>query len=105
MLVAHPRGEDRMRRVLATLVALSLVMAMFTGVFAPVPAAKGYANPGVVVLGTAGNYVIFAEAVGQGITTTGTTSITGDIGTSAQASTIEGFGLVMDSSNTFSKST
>ena len=55
-----------------------------------------------VNLGTAGDFVILSKA---GISTTGTTSITGDIGTSPIDSTaITGFGLVMDSSNTFATS-
>ena len=49
-----------MRRVLATLVALSLVMSMFTGVFAPMPEARA-AGPAIVNLGTAGNFVILAK--------------------------------------------
>ncbi len=88
-----------MRRVLATLVALSLVVSMFTGVFAPMPATRAAS---VVNLGTAGDFVILAKTA---ITTTGATSIKGDMGISpAAASSIAGFGLVMDSSNTFSTS-
>ncbi len=88
-----------MRKVLATLVALSLVVSMFTGVFAPVPAARAAT---VVNLGTAGDFVVLAKTA---ITTTGASSISGDIGISpAAASSIAGFGLVMDSSNTFSTS-
>src|SRR5450756_638379 len=78
MLVAHPRGEDRMRKVLATLVALSLVMSMFTGVFAPVPEARA-AGPALVDLGTAGSFVILSES---GITDVPPSIITGNIGTS-----------------------
>jgi len=55
-----------------------------------------------VDLGTAGNFVILAKS---GISTTGTTSIVGDIGVSPIAATaITGFGLIMDASNTFSTS-
>ena len=55
-----------------------------------------------VNLGTAGNFVILAKS---GISTTGTTSITGDIGVSPiDSSAITGFGLIMDSSNKFSTS-
>jgi hypothetical protein len=90
-----------MRRVLATLVALSLLMSMFTGVFAPVPETRA-AGPAAVHLGTAGNFVILAKT---GISTTGSTHVTGDIGVSpAAASAITGFGLTMDKSNTFSTS-
>ena len=88
-----------MRKVLATLLALSLVVSMFTGVFAPMPATRAAS---VVNLGTAGDFVILAKTA---ITTTGATSIKGDIGISpAAASSIAGFGLVMDSTNTFSTS-
>jgi len=51
-------------------------MSMFTGVFAPVPEARA-AGPAAVHLGTAGNFVILAKT---GISTTGTTHVTGDIG-------------------------
>ena len=55
-----------------------------------------------VDLGTAGNFVILSKS---GISTTGTTAIVGDIGVSpVAASYITGFGLVADSSNTFSTS-
>src|SRR5450830_895284 len=79
MLVAHPRGEDCMRKVLATLVALSLVMAMFTGVFAPVPGARADGPPTVDLKSVVtDNFVILSE---QGITDVPTSSITGNIGT------------------------
>ncbi|MBU2559481.1 DUF3494 domain-containing protein [archaeon] len=53
-------------------------------------------------LGTAGNFVILTKS---GVSTTGTTSIVGDIGVSPIDSTaITGFGLIMDSSNQFSTS-
>jgi hypothetical protein len=56
-----------------------------------------------VDLGTASNYVLLSKA---GISTTGTTKITGDIGVSPiAASAITGFGLVLDKSGTFSTST
>jgi hypothetical protein len=51
-------------------------------------------------LGSAGHYVILAKS---GISTTGTTSIVGDIGVSPIAATsITGFSLIADSSNQFS---
>ena len=59
-------------------------------------------SPSTVNLGTSGDFVIIAKT---GISTTGTTKITGDIGVSPYAATaITGFGLIMDVSNTFSKS-
>ncbi|MDO8715807.1 MAG: ice-binding family protein [Dehalococcoidales bacterium] len=55
-----------------------------------------------VNLGTAGNFAILAKS---GISTTGTTHITGDIGASpVAASYITGFGLIMDASNQWSTS-
>ena len=59
-------------------------------------------NPLPVELGTAGNFAILSKS---GISATGTTSITGDIGVSPIDSTaITGFGLIMDPSNQFSTS-
>jgi hypothetical protein len=56
----------------------------------------------IVNLGTAGNFVVLSKS---GISTTGTTSIVGDIGVSPIDSTaITGFGLIMDSTNRFSTS-
>jgi hypothetical protein len=55
-----------------------------------------------VNLGTAGNFVILTKS---GVSTTGTTSIVGNIGVSPIAATgMTGFGLVMDPSNQFSTS-
>ena len=60
------------------------------------------AGPSAVNLGSAGNFVILSKT---GISTTGTTSIAGDIGVSpAAASYITGFGLIADSSNQFATS-
>ncbi|KPA16937.1 ice antifreeze protein [Candidatus Magnetomorum sp. HK-1] len=56
----------------------------------------------IVNLGTAENFVLLAQS---GITTSGTTHITGNIGVSPIDSTsITGFGLIMDSSGTFATS-
>lgn len=58
---------------------------------------------GCVNLGTAGNYVILAKA---GISTTGTTAVTGNLGVSPIKSIgLTGFGETMDASNIFSTST
>lgn len=55
-----------------------------------------------VDLGTAGDFAVLSKA---GISTTGVTSIVGDMGVSPIDSTaITGFGLIMDASNTFSTS-
>jgi hypothetical protein len=64
--------------------------------------ALGFAGPAAVNLGSAANFVILAKT---GISTTGQTAITGDLGLSpAAASYITGFGLIMDSSNMFATS-
>lgn len=61
-----------------------------------------YAAQSAVNLGTAENFVILSKS---GISTTGTTSIIGDLGVSPAAATyITGFGLIMDSSNQFASS-
>lgn len=60
------------------------------------------AGPAPVSLGTAGNFVILAKS---GVSTTGTTSVVGDIGLSpAAASFITGFALSADATNVFSTS-
>ncbi len=66
-----------------------------------IPAAA-IAQSTAVNIGTAGDFVILSKS---GISTTGVTSITGDIGVSAAASTyLTGFGLIMDASGTFATS-
>jgi hypothetical protein len=60
------------------------------------------AGPTPVILGTAGDFVVLAKT---GISVTGVSSVTGDIGISpASATAITGFGLIMDASGTFSTS-
>ena len=59
-------------------------------------------SPAKVNLGTAGDFVVLAKT---GISTTGTTNITGDLGMSpAAASFVTGFGLIADATNVFSTS-
>ncbi|MFA6541667.1 MAG: ice-binding family protein [Bacteroidota bacterium] len=59
-------------------------------------------SPATVDLGSAANFVIMAKT---GISTTGVTSVTGDLGISPTAATyVTGFGLIMDPSGTFSTS-
>ena len=75
---------------------------MLTLLILAVAAGTASAAQTPVNLGTAGNFVILAKS---GISTTGTSSITGDIGVSPiDSSAITGFGLIMDSSNKFSTS-
>jgi hypothetical protein len=60
------------------------------------------AGPAAVNLGSAGNFVILAKT---GISTTGPTSVVGNLGVSpAPASYITGFGLIMGAANAFSTS-
>ncbi|HEY2806782.1 MAG TPA: ice-binding family protein [Gemmatimonadales bacterium] len=59
-------------------------------------------GPAAVTLGTAGNYVILAKS---GVSTTGATSVLGDIALSpAAASFVTGFALTNDVTNTFATS-
>lgn len=59
-------------------------------------------GPAPVPLGSAGNFVILAKS---GVSTTGATTVVGDIGVSpAAASYLTGFALSADASNTFSSS-
>lgn len=76
--------------------------AVLTVAFIMPGVAVSQSSPTPVNLGSAGDFVILAKT---GISTTGTTQITGDIGISpAAASFITGFGLIADASNTFSTS-
>jgi len=60
------------------------------------------AGPAPVDLRTAGSFTILTET---GITTTGTTTVVGDMGVSPiTATAMTGFGLIADSTNTFSTS-
>ena len=66
-------------------------------------AGAGGIGPAAVNLRSAGTFVILAKA---GVTTTGVTAVTGDVGISpAAAAAMTGFTLVMDLSNQFSTST
>jgi uncharacterized repeat protein (TIGR01451 family) len=81
------------------LTAIFVLFSLFGFSF---PVAVFAAGPVVVNLGTAGNYVILSKTQ---ITTTGATSITGNIAVSPADSTfIQGFGLSLDGSGTFSTS-
>ena len=60
------------------------------------------AGPAVIDLGSSDSFVILSKT---GISTTGTTSVVGDIGVSpAQATYITGFGLILPAAGTFSTS-
>jgi formylmethanofuran dehydrogenase subunit C len=89
-------GTGRIRYCTAILISMMII----AGAFAAIPVRA--AGPATVNLGTAGDYVVLAKT---GISMTGTTDITGNIGISpAAASYITGFDLTMDSSNEFSTS-
>ena len=78
----------------------AFVVSVAFGLVGPIAALA--AGPLPVNLGTAGNFAILAKT---GISSTGATSVTGDLGLSpAAASYITGFGLTADPSNTFSTS-
>src|SRR5665647_448746 len=80
----------------ANLVCMS-ILSIF--VFATGAAAAG---PSPVNLRTAGEFVILTET---GVTTTGTTTVVGNMGVSPIAATaMTGFGLIADSTNTYSTS-
>ncbi|MDB5244144.1 MAG: hypothetical protein JWN18_14 [Parcubacteria group bacterium] len=81
-------------------IVTALAGLLIAGTILPVTAFA--AGPALVNLGSAGDFVILAKS---GISTTGGTSVTGDIGVSPiAASGITGFGLIMDSQNAFSTS-
>jgi len=89
----HNNHHNRKNTLIATLVVL-LTMLGATFAFA--------ASQPLVDMGTAANFAILGKT---GISTTGTTSIVGDIGVSPiDATGMTGFGLIMDSSNQFSTS-
>ena len=95
-----------MKKLLIVLLVVALAAFLLVGcnpVTPPVEGeGEGEGETAPVLLGLAGNFVILAKT---GISTTGSTLITGDIGVSpAAASFITGFGLTMDSTNAFSTS-
>jgi len=92
--------------------SLFVVFGLLTLFLVQVVSAAGYANPALVNLGTAGDFVVLGQS---GVTATGiaTTHITGDVGLypAAASTQLTGFGGggvggmgVMDPSNTFSLS-
>ncbi len=85
--------KNNFKILMFTLLAFAVILsALFF-----VAAAQSAVN-----LGTAGNFVILAKT---GVSTTGTTSVVGNIGLSpAAASYVTGFDLIADSTNTFATS-
>jgi hypothetical protein len=79
--------------------SIFLVILFAVAILVP---AVGFSQSTAVNLGTAGNFAVLAKS---GISATGVTTITGDIGVSPAAATyLTGFGLIMDVSNTFATS-
>jgi len=86
------------RKIFSILLTMGLALSLILVSTLPAMAAEA-----PVPLGSAGNFAILSKT---GVTTTGTTSIVGDIGVSPIAATaVTGFGLVMDRSGQFSRST
>lgn len=83
------KRADRVRYWPVVLISMIVVpMLVVLGFYAAVPAQA--AGPAPVDILSAGNYVILGNT---GITNTGTTSITGNIGTSSTAGSLTGFAL------------
>ncbi len=90
------RPRARLRPTLACIALMTLAAVPLAHAEAPLPYRTA------IDLGLARNYAILSKA---GISSTGTTAITGNIGVSPIASTaITGFGLILDSTRTFSTS-
>jgi hypothetical protein len=90
---------DFMKRFTAQKIQLAGLAVLGLLTFA---GAAGAAGPKPVNLGTAGSFVILTKT---GVTTTGTTTVVGDIGVSPIVATaMTGFGLIADGTNTFSTS-
>jgi hypothetical protein len=88
-----------MKRVTTQKANLAFMSILSVFMFATGATAAG---PSPVNLRTAGEFVILTET---GVTTTGTTTVVGDMGVSPIAATaMTGFGLIADSTNTFSTS-
>lgn len=82
---------------LSSLMIAAVLICLMTAAIIPIVQGASAVN-----LGSAGNYAILTKT---GISTTGTTTINGNIGVSPiVASAITGFGLSMDASNQYSRS-
>jgi hypothetical protein len=77
-----------------------ILMMMIMFIISPI--ANVFSQSSIVNLGTSGDFVVLAKT---GISSTGSTDITGDMGVSPIDHTaITGFGLILDASGTFSTS-
>ncbi len=82
-------------------IVVMLSMFLVSGLISPMKT-TAFASPATVNLLSAANFTIILKTA---ISTTGATTISGDLGISPAAATfVTGFGLVMDASNTFSTS-
>jgi len=89
-------SEKSTGKILSLVLIIALLIPMTALI---IPVVNGAST---VDLGSAGNYAILTKT---GISTTGMTTITGNIGVSpVTATAITGFGLSMDPTNTFSRS-
>jgi len=94
--------KSRIFMGLAILTALAVAGCSVPGGGGGGGAGGGGTGPAVVNLRTAGTFVMLSKA---GITTTGVTAVTGDVGVSpVTAAAMTGFTLVMDVSNQFATS-
>jgi hypothetical protein len=93
----------KMNRTLLIPISVTVVIALMLGGMATLSSAStAAATLTPVNLGTAGNFVILSKS---GISSTGTTKITGNIGVSPiSATAITGFALKLDASGTFATS-
>ena len=96
-MARHKNSAERRRCKMKNILALSVVLALTCLV-----ASQSHASVIPVDLGTAANFVILTES---GVSSTSGTTVVGDIGVSPIAATaITGFGLIIDSTGTFSTS-
>lgn len=87
-----------MKKIIQTSVVTAVTIFLAFGLIGSITVLA--ASPSAVDLGASGHFAILTKS---GISTTGATQITGDIGVSPIAATaITGFGLIKDISNTFS---
>jgi PGF-pre-PGF domain-containing protein len=95
--VSFMKPSEKSTEKILSLILIIALLSLTTALIVPV-----VNGASAVDLGSAGNYAILTKT---GISTTGTTTITGNIGVSPIAATaITGFGLSMDPTNTFSRS-
>jgi len=93
-IISTKSDKEKFKILIFTLLCFAIILS--------VQFVAAYANPATINLGTSDDFVILAKTT---ITTTGTTSIEGDIGVSPNgASSLVGFAQVLDLSGQFSTS-